>query len=711
MTSNFFLDWAGLSVSLFNAILLWWLGLTVAFNAERKTWGMWLAAGGLLGGGLFFTGHTALLGHGSTFLATSLEIWWRTGTSAVVGLPFAWYLVILWYSGCWEIPASSLWRSQRAGFGLSLAMLAGLVALLFTASVPSIEELIHNRIGGGLWIGGIPVLLLLFPLYSLACTGLSLQALRHPVPSARMLGDQARRRARPWLTGASFVLLGVSLLVGAFLFWVIQASDRGELNFWQPHTLHLLGWVDLGIEGGIAVAVGLIGQAIAVYEVFTGKSLPRQGLIRLWKRTLVLAAGFSLAVCWSLVSRQSPVYILILSALILAVFLALLGWRQYVEREKLMEHIRPFVASQRMFDRLTGAQAGPPEGLQSIFPTVCEQVLGVQQAILVPLGSMAPLLGDPVVYPPGPVPPPVAAWAAGMAAQATRYAATGAAFGPGQAGEYSWWLPLWRAQALSGILVLGEKKEGGLFTQEEIEIAQSAGEQVLDMLASAELARRLVHLQRQQMAESQVYDRRLRRALHDEILPQVHQALLAVDALPGEDSHKAQALDTLSDLHRHISGLLRGLKTHSTLELHRIGLVAALHKVAEDELEGALAGVEWALEAQCAAAIQSLRPVEAEVLFYAAREAMRNAAAHARRQGGELPRLKVSLNGQAGVQIVIEDDGGGDLPPGSGGSGQGLSLHSTMLSIIGGTLRVESLAGGSTRVVLELPRDAQTSSS
>ncbi|MEN8185421.1 MAG: DUF58 domain-containing protein, partial [Myxococcota bacterium] len=32
----------------FNAILLIWLGLTVLFNAERRTWGIWLAGGGLL---------------------------------------------------------------------------------------------------------------------------------------------------------------------------------------------------------------------------------------------------------------------------------------------------------------------------------------------------------------------------------------------------------------------------------------------------------------------------------------------------------------------------------------------------------------------------------------------------------------------------------------------------------------------------------------
>ena len=48
MTGSFFLDWAIMAVSLFNTILLLWLGLTVLLNAERRTWGVWLAGGGLL---------------------------------------------------------------------------------------------------------------------------------------------------------------------------------------------------------------------------------------------------------------------------------------------------------------------------------------------------------------------------------------------------------------------------------------------------------------------------------------------------------------------------------------------------------------------------------------------------------------------------------------------------------------------------------------
>ena len=102
MTSSFILNWASMAVSLINTILLIWLGLTVLFNAERRTWGAWLAGVGLMLGGLFFISHTAILGYGLSFYGLGLDFWWRIGLAPVVSLPFVWYLMMLWYSGFWE---------------------------------------------------------------------------------------------------------------------------------------------------------------------------------------------------------------------------------------------------------------------------------------------------------------------------------------------------------------------------------------------------------------------------------------------------------------------------------------------------------------------------------------------------------------------------------------------------------------------------------
>ena len=76
MTENWVLNWAIMAVSLFNTILLIWLGLTVLLNAERRTWGLWLAGGEILLGGLFFLIHSIILGLGLNTFGRSIDFWW-----------------------------------------------------------------------------------------------------------------------------------------------------------------------------------------------------------------------------------------------------------------------------------------------------------------------------------------------------------------------------------------------------------------------------------------------------------------------------------------------------------------------------------------------------------------------------------------------------------------------------------------------------------
>ena len=76
---------------------------------------------------------------------------------------------------------------------------------------------------------------------------------------------------------------------------------------------------------------------------------------------------------------------------------------------------------------------------------------------------------------------------------------------PAQFGGAAWAVPLWSERGLVGVLLLGDKRDGGLYTQEEIEIARASGERLMDTLATAEMARRLMALQRQRLAESRDY--------------------------------------------------------------------------------------------------------------------------------------------------------------------------------------------------------------
>lgn len=93
------------------------------------------------------------------------------------------------------------------------------------------------------------------------------------------------------------------------------------------------------------------------------------------------------------------------------------------------------------------------------------------------------------------------------------------------------------------------------------------------------------------------------------------------------------------------------------------------------------------------------------MLFFAAREAVRNAASHARQSEVEQPLgLSIRLGLAGGLELLVEDNGCGIAETSHEPSGgQGLALHSTMMAVIGGSMAVESEPGKYTRVRLFLP--------
>jgi signal transduction histidine kinase len=714
MSGSLFLDWAVLAVSLCNTFLLLWLGLTVLFNAERRTRGIWLAGGGLLLGGVFFLSHSAILGFAPDFLNQAADFWWRLGWIPVIVSPFAWYVVMLWYTGFWEcLPPGTgqnpVHRRHRSWLILlTTASVVILTIFLFANPLPSFDQITHFDLSASLSLWGIPILILLYPLFILTCISLSLDTLFHPGPTVRMMGNLARRRARPWLIAASFVLLLVSLLVGAVMMWVVFGVRQNIPAAFLPPNPDLgrsIAWMDLLISTLIGISVALTGQAAASYEVFTGKALPRRGLLRYWHRALILAVGYSGVVGLSITLDLHPIYNLLISTCLLILFYSLLSWLSYAERERFIEHLRPFVDSQQLYEQILK----PPSeidfpGVKRPFYALCASILGAQKASLVPADSLAPLFGQPLIYPADAFYPVISFQ--DLAKQLSPQTLCI----PMEIGDSSstfWAVPLWNERGLSGTLLLSEKQDRGLYTQEEMEIARSVGERLMDMQISAEMSRRLMSLQRQQLTESQVIDRRAQRTLHDDVLPSLHAAMLTLSNLNLTDKGGvSETLELLGDTYRQITDLLRDLSSVITPELARLGLVEALRQVIYGELKDAFDEVTWEITPEASQEARSIPPLATEVLFYATRETIRNVAHHARPDDARIPlRLRVSMNWKEGLEIMIEDNGVGiqnAVRPDHEG-GHGLALHSTMLAVIGGSLSIESTADASTRVRLALP--------
>jgi signal transduction histidine kinase len=714
------LDWAIISLSFFNTIAFLWLGFTVLLNVERRRWGTWAAGGGLLLGGLFFAGHSAVVSHTLDQFGPDTEFWWRVSWLPVVGAPYMWYLMTAWYTGVLRALRHRVWVALVGALGVG-----ALLSLIVANPLPSYEDVATRSPVAIFLLGGLPVVALVYPIYSTLCILLSLSALRHPAASERFMGDEARRRARPWLIAASLVLLLVCLTLAAA---VVVFLSRVQSRLFGTHlvrTVIVLMGFDLVICGLLAVAIVLIGRAVVSYEIFTGKALPRGGLSRYWWRSLGLAAGYGALMGLSLSLPGSndvdPVYRLLLATLLMTLFFALLGWRSYADRERSMNDLRPFVASPRLYERMLRPAAPPEVDIAEPFRALCEDVLGAQVAYLAALGPLAPLVGTTAT--------------AGAAAVISEQAINGlvARFVSPQticvplAGEQYggavWAVPLWSERGLIGALLLGDKRDGGLYTQEEIEIARATGERLIDTRASAEMARRLMALQRQRLAESQVVDRRTRRVLHDDVLPRLHTAMLMLgtggwETSTGHDTpnsqsqiaqHQTEIVELLTDVHRQIANLLHAMPATAAPEVARLGLIDALRQAIDGEFSSAFDGVSWRIEPEVAREARNVPALTAEVFFYAAREVVRNAARYGRNGDTARPlHLAVSIAWRDGLEIAIEDDGVGmgAATVAAQGSGHGLGLHGTLVAVVGGTLTAESELGEYTRISLALPQSA-----
>lgn len=703
ITGSIALDWAVFASSLANVILLLWLGLTVLLNGQSRTAGAWLVGATALAGSAFFVAHTAILGISANILVRSLDFWWQLGWAPLLLIPLAWYLMTLWFGGFWSIPTTALRRRHRALLWAAIALFLLLVGLfLFATPLPTFQQTLALQFTSASAIGGAPILLIIYPIYIIACISLAFDALRHPAPATRSAGDEARRRAQPWLLATSAVLLAVSLLVAATIGLVVAGALPGRLNTVSLPAATLgtvLAWLDLLIALLITLATILVGQAVISYELFTGFALPRGELRRHWRNTLLLAVGFGVIVGGSVAWHVRFVYSVLLATLLMTVFYALFGWRTFARQEEFMRRLRPFVASPRLSEQLlapAGGNLAPPSpwtvDVTAPFAALCADVLHTTYAVLAALGPIAPLVNPPLVY-------PHQAESPGKELQtlaATLSAATTPLVAVTTVGGVRWAVPLWSARGLIGALLLGDKQGGSLYTQEEIEIARATGERLIDGRASAAISQRLLILQRQRLTESRVLDRQTRRVLHDEVLPLLHTALL--------NTAKTETAPLLADAHRRIANLLRDLPLHAVPTVDE-GLLAALRHAVERELAGQFDGVIWSVTAQAEAACAQLAPLTAEVLFYAGREAMRNAARHGR--GGDSGRplqLAVTVTMQDGLRIVVEDDGVGAEGLGdAGGAGQGLALHRDLLAVVGAVLELGVGEGGGARVVIQLP--------
>lgn len=228
----------------------------------------------------------------------------------------------------------------------------------------------------------------------------------------------------------------------------------------------------------------------------------------------------------------------------------------------------------------------------------------------------------------------------------------------------------------------------------------------------ARLAKRLVNAQEQER-------RSLARELHDEFA----QNLAAISALAASLEKSADGAQSdlfveakaLSRISGTMMTALRGTLSHlRPAELDQVGLVESLRQLTLMWTAGHRQRTRFELDAPDA--IAPLSEETAIHIYRIAQEALTNAAKHA---GAEvvrlglypLPETEVAPGG--GVELVIEDDGGGrrEAPPDLAGNGRGLVNMQERVAALGGRIAFEDRPGAGLVVRVRIPLGPQSETS
>jgi signal transduction histidine kinase len=705
MIGNFWLDWLTLSISIFNTIIMLWMGLMILLSTDKRTPGVWLASGGLLFGALFFVSHTAIIGQEISFFTSGTNFWWHIGWGPVVAVPFVWYIVMLWFAGYWDHKESDLRKRQKSWLNITIVYALLLVILvIFLNPLGTLSPKTSLDYETGPAFSGIPLLFIAYPIYIFLCITLSMEALLKPGPTERFFGEMAREKARPWLVGAGFILLLVSIIVGYAIISVLQnAQNSSVLPELYGNIAPTLGVMDLIISLLISTVVLLVGQAVVSYGIFTGKPMPLRVFKRQWMNVIIMAAIVAIIFAASIKIQLRMIYSLLLAIILLAVFFSWITWRYLIERELAIQRVRPFLNSPNLLQTILNQSQSPQDGLDIItsFNALVQDVLDTDRAILSPLGGIPTLMTEPIF---SPEPTPIPEISSETIVQIkSNSQAMGYPLDVEESKGFTFLIPLWSERGLNGLLYLGKKRDDSFFSQEEIELARAASERLLDISVSAELSSRLIKLQQQRFIEQSVIDQRPRRVLHDDVLPALHTAMLSIS---GSYPDSENAVKTLSEAHRIISNLLKEMPSTFSPQFAHIGLLQAIRKLVTQEFSNSFSRIELTWTDHDEERIAKIPQIKKEVMYYAAREVIRNSTLHA--VPGNVKdglQLMVSVASTDDLELIIQDNGSGvDQTDGpNSGTGQGLIIHGTLMALVGGTLNIQSSPGQFTRITLKCP--------
>jgi signal transduction histidine kinase len=565
--------------------------------------------------------------------------------------------------------------------------------------------------------------------------------------------------ARPWLLLAALLMAGLTTSISILIIQSIagllhQSSAHSSAPVTPPNNIALtesllplrLIILDFGAMAAVALVILLIGYSIVRHGILIERPLARRGFFEQWRGIVIVATALAIFIALLVTQLHSNLGGLLIITSLATIAYALFTWSSYTAHDRYIALLGPFVRSTSLRHWLNTDLATTERELESLFVHLCYNVLAVQWAYL-------DVLAGPIRrsfsyrWSANTVPSAMVAAIKEKRRQEEQRELNGTGQETGKPDEspsrlpvvvngvpmICWILPIHDERGLVATLYLGPREDGSAFTQEDMNLAQACGQRILDTLGDHEAMQAVAGLLRRRIVDVKLLGAQQRRLLHDEILPQIHLALLSLETLrsQSQESHASPAteeardtlntreqaieetIDLISDTHRRLAAMMRATAAGAPYHLEHDGMLAAIRAMLDQDFQHAFDEIEWRVSEETAASIDEVTPPAiAELVFAAVQEAMRNAARHAR--GTDVHRrlrllFKASWNrAENCLEVIVADDGVGigSASSSTTGTGGGLLTHSALLAIAGGSLTVKSSPGEGVTVRILLPAES-----
>ncbi|EMY76978.1 putative membrane protein [Leptospira weilii serovar Ranarum str. ICFT] len=676
------------SVFLFLSSILFWLASTTIINLEKQdrsatfTIVIVIVVSALFG---FFSwiGESGLIR-----VLNYSAVYFFPGIFGLILIPFGWFFIVVWFLG--------FLREKRIyRIFLWILSVSQIVAVVFFfiwgRKISSGLSLFH------FW-NVVPFSFrLAYLIYILFCIAIPIFALFSFQISKNILPEIARNKAVPYLKTVSLLLFGVLILV-LFLFLgeglgIIEDPVSRSDNDPEPFYGFLIG-----IQFLITIAILVLGKALISYEIFTGRILPKISLRQEWKNAVFGFLAVTLLYFTTAVLRLSKIELFLTGSYVYCISRTFLLKKNKDLRLEKNSILGSILSLKKFSENNPSDTKDLKEKFQRSFDILCSDILETSSALFIN-ESRIPFITDMILQYPNKT----------KIENIDTFRNLNIFFEKENiayleeknVNDFVLRIKVENDHSGEGLLFLGQKINGGLYAEEEIETAKATVSWMLSSLFTESNSLVLSSLQRKHTEEQRISDYKTRQILHDEILPEIHSSILILSQLQNESAFSEQ-IQLLTNLHKRVSSFLRELPDTS-LEIARLGLIDALIRLTGSEFE--TSRFDWSYDPELKERFPISKPEILEILFYASRESIRNAVKYS----GEGNPKKISISflekhgEKKGILIQIKNQIEKNRTQSVESAGQGLKIHSALLKVFGGYLTLEFLNAEEALVEIYLP--------